>query len=267
MNENHSENIEKKPENHLGGKQKDKRVFRVQMTIMVVLGVLLIYSLVYSNGSSAQNQLQGQAIAELSPLAAKIIPTGIPAIYGKELGVSFDDVSVNNPESADATIKRLGALDNSIQLSGAKLERYVNIASNISCEYCCGAKSVIFTKEDDAALAAQIQAAVASGKITAAQAAQYQRPAGTAACGCAHSYAMRGLAKYLLAEHGDEYTDEQILEELGKWKVLFFPGVHEAKAQVLESKGIELNYINLASNKYRGIEKGQSGDGKMVGGC
>ncbi|KKK51713.1 hypothetical protein LCGC14_3112180, partial [marine sediment metagenome] len=30
--------------------------------------------------------------------------------------------------------------------------------------------------------------------------------------------------------------------------------------------GIELNYINLASNKHRGIEKGQASGG-MVGGC
>jgi len=36
---------------------------------------------------------------------------------------------------------------------------------------------------------------------------------------------------------------------------------------VLEAQGIELNYINLASNKYRGIEKGQQASGGMVGGC
>ena len=38
------------------------------------------------------------------------------------------------------------------------------------------------------------------------------------------------------------------------------------KAGVLKQKGIEFNYINLASNKYRGIEKGATG-GSMVGGC
>ena len=79
---------------------------------------------------------------------------------------------------------------------------------------------------------------------------------------------MRGLAKYLIKYHGTEFSDEQILEELGKWKVLFFPGVHQQKAAVLKSQGIELNYINLASNKYRGAEKGQaSSGGAMVGGC
>ena len=116
------------------------------------------------------------------------------------------------------------------------MQRYIDIGLQISCEYCCGADSIIFSN-------------------------------GKAACGCAHSYAMRGLAKYLIKNHGTEFTDDEILEELGKWKVLFFPGIHETKAAVLKSKGIELNYINLASNKYRGIETGQQSSSGMVGGC
>jgi len=64
----------------------------------------------------------------------------------------------------------------------------------------------------------------------------------------------------------------EILSELGKWKVLFFPGIHEQKAQALEANGIDYtDYVNLASNKYRGIENeapSSSGDsGGMVGGC
>ena len=111
----------------------------------------------------------------------------------------------------------------------------MRIEKKIRCEYCCGAPSVIFDN-------------------------------GQAACGCAHSYAMRGIAKYLITEHADEYSDEEILAEMGKWKVLFFPQQHMAKAAALEGKGIEADYVNLASNKYRGIEKG-SEQGGMVGGC
>jgi len=77
---------------------------------------------------------------------------------------------------------------------------------------------------------------------------------------------MRGLAKYLLEKHDKEYSDDQILEEMGKWKTLFFPGSISAKAVILKEKGVELNYINLASNKYRGIEQGAT-NGNMVGGC
>ena len=143
-----------------------------------------------------------------------VLPNGIPRIYGTELGVSFDDVSITDPQKAD-----------------------IPIASQISCEYCCGAEALIDRN-------------------------------GRAACGCAHSYAMRGLAKYLIQNHPNDFTDDQILEEMGKWKTLFFPGALAAKAKVLESEGIELNYINLASNKYRDIEKGSaSGSGGMVGGC
>jgi len=65
---------------------------------------------------------------------------------------------------------------------------------------------------------------------------------------------MRGLAKYLIKNHNSEYSDDEILEELGKWKTLFFPAQITKKAEILNGKGIELSYINLASNKYRGIE-------------
>ncbi len=166
-----------------------------------------------------------------------VAPTGVPAIYGSELGVSFDDVSASNPALANQTIQKLGNLDNTITLSGEAKNRYIGIASRISCEYCCGAESIIFKN-------------------------------GEPACGCAHSFAMRGLAKYLLTKHPSEYSDAQILEEMGKWKTLFFPDVMAQKAAVLQQKGIEFNYINLASNTYRGIETGASGgSGSMVGGC
>ncbi|MBS3136327.1 hypothetical protein J4401_05180 [Candidatus Woesearchaeota archaeon] len=169
-----------------------------------------------------------------------ILPAGIPEIYGKELGISFDDVSADNPRLADATISKLGKMDIDIILNEEQKKRFINILykmeNGISCEYCCGARAVIFEN-------------------------------GEPACGCAHSYAMRGLTKYLLTKHADEYTDGQMLEEAGKWKVLFFPGVHEQKAAILKEKGVELNYINLASNKYRGIEQGTSSGGQMVGGC
>lgn len=221
------------------------------------------------NVSSATGQPVATGVATVS---AAVIPKGVPAIYGKELGVSFDDVSVNDAQRADATIKKLGNLDNTLTLSGANLERYVAIASQISCEYCCGAKSIIFTKEDEDRIEKQIQAAIASGKISASQADQYRQKAGGAACGCAHSFAMRGLAKYIILNHGDEFSDEEILGEMAKWKTLFFPTQMTAKAGVMKEKGIEFSYSKLGSNEYRGLESqatsGNAGSsGGMVGGC
>ncbi len=221
--------------------EKKDSTFKLQMTVIVILGVLLLYNILStSNGSQAQVQPQTQSSVS-GASAQEIIPIGVPAIYGSELGVSYDDVSVNDPQRADAIIRKLSVLDQQITLSGADKERYINIGyrlnNGIACEYCCGARSVIFEN-------------------------------GEPACGCAHSYAMRGVAKYLITKHGGEYTDEQIQAEMGKWKVLFFPGIHATKAQALKAQDFDsANYINLASNKYRGIEKGQQSSGQMVGGC
>ena len=202
----------------------------IQIGIVVILVGVLMFNL--GRGSS-DDGIDNNIVSSKDD--SSIIPKGAPKIYGNELKIKYDDISTANPRLADASIGVLGNLDDKITLTGADLERYIKIASQISCEYCCGAPSIIFSN-------------------------------GQAACGCAHSYAMRGLAKYLIKNHPNEFSDNEILEELGKWKVLFFPDVHKEKASVLESKGIEINYINLASNKYRGIEQGSSG-GAMVGGC
>ena len=213
-----------------GGRKTNIELY-VQLAIIGVLVIVIVFNAGKIFGSGGAT---GSGIGTVS--ASEIIPTGVPKIYGKELGVNFDEVSPNNLQGAEANIAVLSKLDTTITLTGSDLQRYIDIASQISCEYCCGAESIIFSN-------------------------------GQAACGCAHSYAMRGLAKYLIKEHGNEFSDDEILSEMGKWKVLFFPGIHEQKAAVLKSQGIELNYINLASNKYRGIEKGQTSGGGMVGGC
>ena len=180
----------------------------------------------------------GNATLSTANLIETVIPRGIPAVYGSELGVSF--------EQPVQSLAILAPLDDSIQLSGDNLQRYIKIATKISCEYCCGADSIIFNT-------------------------------GEAACGCQHSYAMRGLAKYILTKHGSEFSDEQVLEELGKWKTMFFPKQILQKASLLAVNNIELNYINLASNKFRDVSKlkevaATSGSGldsipDMVGGC
>lgn len=205
-----------------------------QTVIITVLVMLLFYNgfKIYNINSSGNVINSGIGVVS----ALEIIPKGVPEIYGKEIGVSYDDVSATNPKLADATINKLTAYEDET-LNDAQMERYIKIGSSISCEYCCGADAIIFSN-------------------------------GQRACGCAHSYAMRGLAKYLLINH-PEMSDIDILSELGKWKVLFFPGIHEQKAAALKANGIDhQNYVNLASNLYRGIEQGQAtGGGQMVGGC
>lgn len=116
---------------------------------------------------------------------------GAPAVYGAELNVSYDKIqeSMDIMKQYDQDLKYGNG---QIKLSGDKLSRYVKIGKIIACEFCCGAKTMVF---DD----------------------------GSAACGCAHSQAMRGLLAYLIEKHGAEYTDEQILHELAQWKGVYFP--------------------------------------------
>lgn len=222
-----------------GGKKSNTET-NVQYVIIAVLAILLIYNgvKIYGAGNSnvSGNVATGIGIAS----ALGVLPKGIPEIYGSELGASYNDVSASNPKLADATMAKLAKYED-MQLNSTQMERYVIIGSSIACEYCCGAKTLVFSN-------------------------------GERACGCAHSYAMRGLAKYLLTKHPN-MTDLEILDELGKWKVLFFPGIHEKKAEVLKANGIDYtNYVNLASNLYRGAENqatasSSRGSSQMVGGC
>ncbi|MEK6917669.1 MAG: hypothetical protein AABW51_01860 [Nanoarchaeota archaeon] len=226
-----------KNENKIEHKEKKFNYeFAIQIALVAVLALLIVYDV---GKISSIDSTTGGSIATVPGVvsASKIIPQGVPEVYGTELKVKYDDVSANNAQSTEAAIQKLTAYED-MQLDETQMKRYVKIGSSIACEYCCGAQSLVFSN-------------------------------GQRACGCAHSYAMRGLAKYLLTKHPD-ITDEQILNELGKWKVLFFPGVHEQKAQALTAKGVDpTNYINLASNLYRGAEKGQTqpAGGGMVGGC
>lgn len=118
-----------------------------------------------------------------------IMPRGVPEKYGKELNISFNSTleSINILKAYDQTFG-----NGNIKLAGEKLKRYTDIGQKIACEFCCSAKTLTFTD-------------------------------GKAACACAHSQAMRGLAAYLIDRHGSEYTDDEILRELTQWKVVYFP--------------------------------------------
>ena len=220
-----------------GGKKSNTQT-TVQYVIIAALAILIIYNGAKIYGASSSDIAGNVATGIGTVSALDVLPNGIPEIYGSEIGVSYNDVSASNPALADATMAKLTNYED-MKLDNATMTRYINIGSSIACEYCCGAKTLVFSN-------------------------------GERACGCAHSYAMRGLAKYLLTEHPD-MTDLEILNEMAKWKVLFFPGIHEKKAEALKANGVDYtNYVNLASNLYRGAENQASsagGSGQMVGGC
>ncbi len=225
---------------------KNDLEFKVQIAFIAILALLLVFGLgkAYGGNDSSINIASQKPSLQTGTVSAyNVMPSGVPQIYGEELGIRYNDVSASNLKLTESTIDKLTAYED-LNLTEAQMERYIKLGSSIACEYCCGAQTLIFSN-------------------------------GQRACGCAHSYAMRGLAKYMLINHPD-VSDEEILSEMGKWKVLFFPGVHEKKAAALDAQGIDYkDYINLASNLYRGIENeaqtssssSSSGGSQMVGGC
>ena len=123
-------------------------------------------------------------------IQAEVIPAGVPATYGAALNVSLDQVqdSIDMMRNFDPTYG-----EDKITLTGVDLERYTQVGSATACLYCCTATTLV-------------------------------KPDGTAACGCAHSQAMRGLAAYLITNHPGDYTDEELIEELNRWRAVYFPG-------------------------------------------
>jgi hypothetical protein len=147
------------------------------------------------------------AYLKFKSVKSSFIPTGIPAVYGEELDISFDKVqdAINKVRVYGPTHSKS---DKKIVLTGENLKRYTNIGQQIACEYCCKAKTLV-------------------------------RKDGVAACGCAHSIMMRGLSAYLIENH-PEFTDEQILDELKTWKITYFPKkTLEVKLAEMEKSGDE----------------------------
>jgi len=176
--------------------------------IGTIVGGIAVYGYFYSyqkTDSYKKNSLtldfdpddykdEAAAYLKFKAIKKSFIPSGVPEVYGKELDISFDKVqdAINKTRVFGPTYGKEEKKILLTDMNEEELKRYKKITSSVACEYCCGVKTL--TKED-----------------------------GTAACGCAHSVMMRGLAAYLIKNHPNEFSDEQILEELKKWKRTYFP--------------------------------------------
>ena len=157
-----SEEISKKKEVEKKSKDSTTTLLTILVAVMVLVLIfnsVRIMSLTGKATSTANTNIGSTNTNTGSNAIYSVIPTGVPAIYGNELGVKYDDVSVNTPQLADPTIRKLAKYEGD-KLTDEQMKRYITIGSSIACEYCCGAKTLIFSD-------------------------------GEAACGCAHSYAMR----------------------------------------------------------------------------
>jgi hypothetical protein len=186
---------------------------------------------------SASQDIVISNYTNVNELKSKVLVSGTPD-YGSKLGVSFND-----PANA---VNVLSQLDNSIptsQLSQTQLQRYVSIGMSIACFYCCGATTLV------------------DGN-------------GNPACSCNHSMALRGLAKWLIIN--TNYTNDQILLELNKWKALFFPGPTIKTVSSLASVNngsVEVDWLgtptNIPQNLVQALKSPGAGSGlpAQIGGC
>lgn len=166
-----------------------------------------------------------RAFLKFKKIKATAIPSGVPAIYGKELDISFDAVQ-------DA-IDKVAPLDltygtKKIDLNSQEMARYIKIGSQTACKYCCGATTLVFEN-------------------------------GEAACGCAHSQMMRGLAAYLIKNH-PELSDKEILKELNTWRASYFPKETLSETMVVLEKSGEKGIKEL-------LQEFPDFLPQMVGGC
>ncbi len=78
----------------------------------------------------------------------------------------------------------------SLQLTSAEQDRWNRIVNSFTCDYCCGSP---------------------------------QNPTIITRCGCAHSSAAQGMAKWFVKYYGGSYSDEEIYGEMARWYALWYP--------------------------------------------
>ncbi|MBI2655821.1 hypothetical protein HYX06_05375 [Candidatus Woesearchaeota archaeon] len=126
---------------------------------------------------------------------AAVVPTGTPfyILEGPGLerirGATFDDPITSQKVWASLLGSRRFGTENAIQLTPEEEQRWNKLTGVFTCDFCCGGPNSVTTINR---------------------------------CGCAHSYAWQGMAKFFI-KYYPEYTDEQILGEMTKWKGLWYP--------------------------------------------
>ncbi len=78
-----------------------------------------------------------------------------------------------------------------LQLDSVQEQRWSRIVNSFTCDYCCGSP---------------------------------QQPTIITRCGCAHSSAAQGMARWFIKNYGDKYSDEEIYGEMARWYAAWYPG-------------------------------------------
>ena len=88
------------------------------------------------------------------------------------------------------TAQKLWAKGRAVELNQNEEERWQRIVNSFTCDYCCGSP---------------------------------QNPTIITRCGCAHSSAAQGMAKWFVKNYGSKYSDEEIYGEMARWYALWYP--------------------------------------------
>ncbi|MBS3114515.1 hypothetical protein J4448_05425 [Candidatus Woesearchaeota archaeon] len=126
---------------------------------------------------------------------AAVVSTGTPfyVLEGpgseKIKGATFDDPLTSQKVWASLLGSKRFGTSNTVQLTPEEEQRWKKIVSVFTCDYCCGGPNSVTTINR---------------------------------CGCAHSYAWQGMAKFFI-KYYPTYSDEQIMGEMTKWKGIWYP--------------------------------------------
>ena len=130
-----------------------------------------------------------------SDAIAAVVPTGTPS-YAQEgpgaekiKGASFDEPIASQKIWASLLGSSRFGTANAIQLTPEEQQRWKKLTGVFTCDFCCGGPNSVTTINQ---------------------------------CGCAHSFAWQGMAKFFI-KYYPQYTDEQILGEMTKWKAIWYP--------------------------------------------
>ncbi len=173
-------------------------------------------------------------IKTISDAAKIMLPTGTPE-YGPALGISYDD-----PVAALDILenKVYPMMANSLQSDSAAWERYVSLATKpvgISCDFCCGVGTVAVNSK------------------------------GQLICGCSHNIALQGLTMWLIKN--TNYSNAQVLQEVIRWKSLWFPKDMVGMAYQVATQGVPSTASGSPSAEAQGSAAGLDQLSGQVGGC
>lgn len=112
-----------------------------------------------------------------------VIPVGTPFYAQNEAAGATFD----DPLSSLTIWPRV---EKAVQLDATQTDRWNRLVSQQTCDFCCGGPNSVTIVNR---------------------------------CGCTHAAASRGISKFLVKYHGDQYSDDEILGEARRWQAVWYP--------------------------------------------